>query len=168
MYLWNTKALAKELKEGTLSEWDKFKYYIIGVLLYSLIGDLSYISNTDFTYTYFDILISFISLFIIFLGVYKSYEVNNMGDGKNFLERFICLSLPVGIRILVLSVLVILILTIISAMVYGIEESQSDKSILYDKTFIYSIVFILYTLFYWRVYIHMKWISHNNTDIINS
>lgn len=33
MYFWNTKALAKELKEGTLSEREKFKYYIITTLI---------------------------------------------------------------------------------------------------------------------------------------
>ncbi len=38
MRIWNTSKLARELAEGSLSEWDKTKYYIAGSIVQILLA----------------------------------------------------------------------------------------------------------------------------------
>lgn len=45
-----------------------------------------------------------------------------------------------------------------------------ETSIFILPLFAYGSLLLLisvYILFYWRIYVHMKWISHDNTDMIN-
>jgi len=161
MYLWNTKALAKELKEGTLNEWEKFKYFITGVMLYELL--ISIPSDTD--YNLFEWVVISVSGFLItFLGIYMCYKINKTGDGLNFIERFICISLPIMIKLSVWSLLPLFIFVLLM----GTEQEELASFDSFLGIFIIATVIFITVLFYWRVYVHMKWISHNNTDIINS
>jgi len=168
MYLWNTKALAKELKEGTLSESQKFKYYITVTLLFYLFTMLP--GSKESSIILYSFLGMLVSLLIIFFGIYKCYQVNKSGDNVNFIERFICLSLPVGIRVCAFSILLLVISIFLTFLLgfFGILSSESTNLISILPLVILALVIVIYLSFYWRIYVHIKWISHNNTDMINS
>ena len=172
MYLWNTKALAKELKEGTLSESEKFKYYIVGTILYTVLLMLP--TRGESTNTIDSLIGILIAILIIFFGTYMCYGVNKSGDNANFIERFICLSLPIAIKIFLIWVLVV-ILTVISTFILGyagfVDSASTEAFLIYKSLAALLIIVVILSVwicFYWRIYVHMKWISHNNTDIINS
>lgn len=172
MYLWNTKALAKELKEGTLSESDKFRYYIVVVILYTVL--LMFPTRGGSSDAVDSIIGILIAILAIFFGTYICYKVNKSGDNVNFVERFICLSLPIAIKIFLLWVLVV-ILTVVSAFILGftgVLDSPSNETFLIFKSLslllVLTVIFSVWISFYWRIYVHMKWISHNNNDILTS
>jgi hypothetical protein len=74
MYLWNTKSLAKELKEGTLSESDKFKYFIVGVILYNI--PIMLPSSGEYSIDVYYLLRTLVMMSIICIGTYLCYRVN--------------------------------------------------------------------------------------------
>jgi len=172
MYLWNTKALAKKLKERTLSESDKFKYYIVVVILYTILLMLP--TRGESTNTTDSLIGILIAILAIFFGSYICYKVNKSGDNVNFVERFICLSLPIAIKIFLLWVLVV-ILTVFSTFILGftgVLDSPSNGTFFILKSLslllLLLVILLVWISFYWRIYVHMKWISHNNNDILNS
>ena len=122
MYIWRTGPLALKLKANTVSETAKMMYlllflllttsgiffyvwvplsyrFLIGHLLSTLKRILPHSDGITLVKTY-DIyfIIGFIS--IIFLGTFWCYYTNRKGDNKNFIERFICLSVPTMIQII--------------------------------------------------------------------
>ena len=54
---------------------------------------------------------------IIIIGTYVCYQSNKEGDNKNFMERMVCLSLPIGLRFLVLSLIMLPIMYLISIII---------------------------------------------------
>jgi len=157
MYLWNTNALANELKEGTLSEREKFKYYITSTLLYELL--ILVTSFSARTFSAVEIFLSLLSIAILFFGTYQSYRVNQKGDGLNFIERFICLSLPIGIKIIVWYFLGMIIFFIVMILLGGRSSELNDYGTFWGLFYLVT-SFSAYILCYWRIYVHIKWISH--------
>jgi hypothetical protein len=139
MYLWNYKALAQDLKEHKLSSREKLKY-LLAIMCYVPTGLMG--SNwipgfyrfiyriTNFivfqqaprvpplkifnTYNYFTDIATAV---IIGIGVLFCFAINRRGDGRNFIERFMCLSIPVTIRISIYS-LVVFILVMGSSLIF--------------------------------------------------
>jgi len=121
MYLWDYHALATQFKNHKITTRDKLKY-LLAIMIYvptGLMGSnwipgmyrfIYSISNkilakqasrvpplkifNDYNYIT-DILV----IAILGLGVLLCYWTNRRGDGKNFFERFMCLSIPISIRI---------------------------------------------------------------------
>lgn len=162
MYLWNTDALAKELKEGMLSEREKFKYFITYTLLYEIVILITSFSVRAFSSV--EIFLALLSLFIIFFGTYQCYQVNKTGDGINFIERFICLGLPITIKIFVLYLLGTIIFLIIMIVLGGKSSDLGNYESFWGLFFLVT-GYLISILFYWRVYVHIKWISHKNDSI---
>ncbi len=115
IYFYNALALANELKNGTFSEYRAIKHLIVSFIIGG-IGFTIPISvefqdeNMGFveTLTY---LTSFIITGIIsYYGVWLTYQVNSKGDSKDYFLRFVSLSLPVGIQLMVVFLGIALIL----------------------------------------------------------
>lgn len=158
MYLWNTDGLAQELKEGTLSESDKFKYFYILTIIISIAwGSTFYMAEAQFSLS--DIIQSILDIIIVIIGTYFCYAINRDGDGKNFIERYICLNFPILIKFVVFLIFGYVILGILFGSSFIVSEG------LFEDWFIYTYATLLNIYFYWRIYIHLKWISHENTGI---
>src|ERR1700730_2408497 len=98
MYIWNAHALAKELQERTITEKQKSTYLIFILILMSIAEFLckSPANNLEIALR----IGSFIAdIFIIILGVYYCFKCNEKGDNKHFLERYICLSVPIAVQV---------------------------------------------------------------------
>jgi len=154
MYLWNTKALARELREGTLSEREKFKYLLANVVLYALLLELA--SYSPLEYSESNLLMSLFSIIATIVGTYICYRTNQNGDGVKFIERYICLGVPLSIKILVL----LIVAALLFAILMGVQE---------DTTILDSAVVIVITIiYYWRLNVHIKSISHNNASVVSA
>ena len=90
MHFWNTGALAQKLKEGSVKESEKMMSLLFLLVFSVLLLEADY---WDLPLNIFvnDKRGSFVILIII-AGLLLSYYYNRKGDGRQFLERFICIS----------------------------------------------------------------------------
>jgi len=121
MYFWDYNALAHDLKNNKVTTREKLKYLIAimiyvptGIMgsnwipgvyrfIYTVSNKILSLQNTRIPplkifhdYNYFtDIL----TIIVIIGGLALCYWINRKGDGKHFVERVMCLSIPITIRI---------------------------------------------------------------------
>lgn len=105
MILWNDKKLARKLRNNAISEKEKFKYYFIYVLLYML--PPIYCKPLERAPGVLVELLFFTLIYLI--GLYYTYSTNCKGDNKAFIERSLCLSIPIAVRRFVLELLFVII-----------------------------------------------------------
>ena len=104
MYILNYKQLAEDLRDHKVSEKQKLQYFIalaVITTIGSFAPSVDYVGNIPMLIV--DILIAIIGLFMMIM----LYRQNQNGDGKHFLERYICLSFPM----LVIMFMVIFIIS---------------------------------------------------------
>jgi len=104
--LWNDKKLARDLKNDAVSQRHKFIYFLMYVIVpFFLSGftgsDSSQKSeemlaslqlNHTFSLLFYSIGIGAIAALCWF------YKTNQKGDGVHFIERYVCLTVPISIR----------------------------------------------------------------------
>ena len=121
MYLWNYHALAKKLKEQQITARNKFGYLLL-IMLYvptGLMGSnwipgiyrlLYRVANMIITrqaprvhqlklFNNYNYATDIATIVILGIGILICYIANKKGDGKRFIERFMCLIVPVSIKI---------------------------------------------------------------------
>jgi hypothetical protein len=143
MYIWNVKALAQDLKAGQVSQKEKMKYFLVTIIVQMLMTSMPAQPSLQ----YGDFIRTVIFSIITAIGIVVCYKANSRGDDKEFVERFICLSLPIGVRISLL-LFIGLILDIIIATVLQFGPQALEVSI-----FIVSIIVLIITLTWMRSYI---------------
>lgn len=109
IYFLKDKKLAASLKASTISERDKFIYFLIFLfapVLLRFIGLLyaphSYAGSERLQDPYFQ----WIVLGLLPIGIlifYLFYKINTKGDGLHFIERFICLNFPLSIHLMLIG-----------------------------------------------------------------
>lgn len=106
MYYWNTKALAHELAEDTLSKQHYKNYYLAAALVVSVVYYYGMYSP------YSDARVigveAVLTLLIMVIGIQRTYQANGGDQGTHFLNRITALSFP------------ILMQTTVAGMVFGI------------------------------------------------
>ena len=98
MVLWRAKALALDLRDDRVSERDKLGYLLVGLLIQGLIGRASLLNALR---SRADVLGILVLLTISIGGAIAVFRANARGDGRRFLERYICLAVPLGIQMYV-------------------------------------------------------------------
>lgn len=104
MYLWNYKALIKDLKEDNVSEKDKFIYFMFTFLLLTVSTGTILSIAPEVEITTLDIIDYWVTTLVFVIAIILIYRNNKKGDNKNFLERYISLSVPIFIRVTVLGI----------------------------------------------------------------
>lgn len=96
MYFWNINSIARDLKTGSLSEWQKTKYYIATILFGLFASVLAHSLSTYFG------LLSVASYALSGVAtvycVVRIFNINHKADDKNFIERLTCFGLPATVR----------------------------------------------------------------------
>jgi hypothetical protein len=154
MYLWNTEALAVKLKDGELSQKERFKYFFIFIVLTALLMEVClYVGEIPSVITITE---AAITLIITIGGTLLSYKKNRDGDNKEFIDRYVCLSIPILIKLTVLFVGCYIAYMIVG---YMFLNETFDKDI--DSTTWIDVLFTLLSelLFYWRLIHHFSWVS---------
>lgn len=128
MYLWKVDRVASDLGNGQVSQNEEFKY----VLAFSLIGMLGTAMAAAGASTvpgWLRAVDLAVMIVITVAGVFYCYYRNQASDNQDFLRRFLCLGVPVAVRILVLAVVVGFIVGLVAGIVSGSGEvQQSDSS----------------------------------------
>jgi hypothetical protein len=102
MFIWNISEISYRLINNSLSEQEKMKHYLILNIL--LVFTILFLVES-FDSMHFIFLNMGIQILITSLGILLCYQSNKKGDNKYFIERMICLSLPIFFRIMILNAL---------------------------------------------------------------
>lgn len=94
MYFWNSQALARQLKTGSLSQRERVKYLVATLLVVTI---ATYVRS----WSSYRIAVSetLVAMVATVLGVWICFSANEQGDGKDFTDRFICLGWTTSIRV---------------------------------------------------------------------
>ena len=98
MYLWNVGGLIDDLRNNSVSEFEKLKYLMATGVLVALFSDP--IFSWGLRYTIMEALNLALQLAAVAAGTYYCYLQNRKGDDTDFATRFVCLGIPVGLRVL--------------------------------------------------------------------
>lgn len=106
MHLWNIDALAYELKTGKFTETQALRYYLLVALFQSVPFVLPVRSEGPLTFYSmgFGSVIPFVWLAAFVAGIILCFRANQQADGKDFIQRMICLEISSGFRALVFCI----------------------------------------------------------------
>jgi hypothetical protein len=93
MHLLDAARLADELREDALSETQKLAYLIAMAAIGLLLGRSSGMGP----WTLLGAAVALLQLGIAVGGVWYCFAANQRGDGRSFIERFVCLGVPLWI-----------------------------------------------------------------------
>ncbi|AFM26669.1 hypothetical protein [Desulfomonile tiedjei] len=118
MYWWNMSKLEDDLREGRVSENERFMYYPATFLAWNLAVCSGYSFSME------DLTSTALNLTATIIGTISCHRVNKMGDNADFIPRMICLGWPAGIRIAVFFASIALLIAGVvrlPAAAYGLE-----------------------------------------------
>ncbi len=100
MYFWKVNALVEDLKNQRVSQRQKMYYYLADtVLAFIAIYTGSLVASKPNVLTAIEFLLG---LSITVTGVLLCYEANRQGDDAEFIDRMVCLSWPIMVRLIVI------------------------------------------------------------------
>ena len=99
MHLFNAGRLASELRENALSETEKYRYFLV-LIVVRVISEALHAAAGQARSDHVNFaLVTIVSL----LGYHICHVINQRGDDQRLIERLICLSVPVSIWVYLLS-----------------------------------------------------------------
>ncbi len=121
-YFWNVDQLVKDLRADIVTEVEKMRY----LLATSFLQLFAFQQASTFTpVNPYEMLIKplffGVQVGILVWGFQHCFYINQKNDNKNFIERFICLGFPVGIRLgvyLLLGTIFVLIVGLLVSIHY--------------------------------------------------
>ena len=168
MYFWKVKNLEIALKNNLLSEKQKFGYFLFAILSYEFMwlyfkyNPISYVSPIFYRHPYLinQWISSILTAIIPIVGIIICYKSNRINDNVNFIERIICLSLPIGIRIFVKFALIGFIIFILPKYLNNGKETIIDKHYYLFRDIIYDS--LISVNFYFNLNNSIKRVSKSN------
>jgi hypothetical protein len=154
MYLWNTKALATELRDGTLTERERMKYYLLFMTLLAVVTELQLYGPEPVTPTL--IATSVLSIVATVVGIHVTYRANRSGDDRDFIARSVCLIVPVGVRVLAASIAIYVAYMMVGLMIGGDAFDQFTAHTTWVDVVFFCVVEVV---LYWRLWHHFTWIA---------
>ena len=101
IYFFQLEPLVDDLVHDRVSSKTVFIYFCISFVIF---GKFSFLLQLLSDYSLDQIFAHFVSgLIITLFGLTLCFRVNQKGDGRSFLARFFCLSVPILVRLFLLS-----------------------------------------------------------------
>ena len=124
MNLFNDEKLAYRLKKNEVLPREQFFYYVVTMFgVYVLL----YLPESQF------LLLEFVTTCLIgAITCYNCYRINMRGDNDRFIERYVCLGVPIMIKIIVFALIVTIALTYVGYLYFGedfIDSGLEDERI---------------------------------------
>lgn len=132
MYFWNIQALADELKQGTLPQRERLRYFLVFLLLDALVALIEVPHDNAFY------VMEVVHTVILLAGTYLCYQANQQGDQREFIDRYICLGLPIGLRLLVLYLLALVAFFLLQKFV-PLPYGEQVLGVIYDGLYFWQL-----------------------------
>ncbi|MDR3565332.1 MAG: hypothetical protein P4N41_15310 [Negativicutes bacterium] len=107
MYFWKVDSLREDLRTDSVCQLDKLKYLLAYLLLTVVVAPALRPPTALAIYPLSQLL-------VILGGTVWCYVSNSRGDGKDFFERYICLQVPLLIRLTLLYFGAIVLLSLVA------------------------------------------------------
>ena len=103
MNFWKIKPLSKQLGANQVSEVLGMQYFLASslLILFSTYYSLWWGVTRDWLFYFELVVLSVITIF----GCYKAFEANGGKEGDAFVLKAVCLSVPIGVRVNVISII---------------------------------------------------------------
>lgn len=137
------RKLAADLRDGLVSEYAKFLYFIVSSIWLTITGSSFYIDLDYKPATPFHHLGDIAMIAVNIAGIMACHDINKAGDNRGFIERMICLGFPVSVRTLILN-LVLTLPSVLAIKKLALPFTEGHVSV------IAAVVGNIY--FYWRLY----------------
>ena len=152
MRLWSSEILEAELARGQLSDREKVKYLLLPLLLGGIIGGplALFAPRYGVRPPRYDSLMALangiLMVWATFYGMRKTYRANRQIDGRNFIERYTILVLPVNVRFFVVMIPLLVVLSV-SLRILGRDLAGGPASLYPFQR----LIFPLATLVFYRL-----------------
>jgi hypothetical protein len=156
MYVWNSRALAAELRTGELAQRERVKY-LIATLLLAMIPIPARVWGLDCLPNWVTPVEELIAALGTIAGVLICFSRNEKGDGRQFIDRFICLGWTTAIRVGVAFAAAQFILVDLARL------SMGDASVIYKGLRMgmdQSIGILFEGVFFWRLWHRIGFVSN--------
>ena len=165
MNFFKDRDLASRLRNDQVSSKEKLIYLLVFLLFISFALSIASCSKES------NHIENFVFAIMETIGLIICYQTNQKGDGKNFIERYICLGFPICIRAIVMTIAMVIIVLLITAVVTICvlftpliellpEEQTMNKlfsELNNEDSFIYSVFSFIFSAFFCiYFYIRMK------------
>lgn len=109
MYIWKINALVEALKEDKLTEKQKKNYKMLFIVILIFTISSFFIVLDPSTFNHYDVidLVGFVTINAI--GILIVYRINKHGNNKDFVLRYLTLTIPIFLRIFVYTTAIALI-----------------------------------------------------------
>ncbi len=157
MYFWKTNKLESDLNRGSLTQNDRYKYLLAFMIITVVCIEMSsYVPELPSLTR----LVESSSVFLAtILGTMYCYKTNREGDNSDFIDRFICLYLPIFIRLMVFFSIIFSLYMILGFALLG---DSFDKFT--DSTNWIDVIFIVgfEIIFYWKLSASIRKVAMEN------
>ena len=132
------------------------KYFLLFMTLVAAAAELTVYNSKPFSPAL--VATSFISIIGTAAGIYITYCANRSGDDRDFIARTVCLTFPVGVRVVAVSMGAYVTYMTIGSLVGGDAFDQFTEHTTWVDVAFNCVVEIV---FYWRLWHHITWISRS-------
>lgn len=143
MNFWNDIELAQRFKADKVPAKEKL-HYLLGLTLITIFSTIS-LGSVNVNLDGWDFIGSIATLILSIMGILYCYNTNSNGDNKEFIERYIIFSFPIGIRSLVFFIIFSIVFYIVilgSNAIFSL--ALSEKVITGSVNLLSSCAFFLY------------------------
>ena len=151
MYIWRTSDLSEDIKNDTLSDNEWKNYYLAGSILLTIAMYISMLTPTsDMLVVLFE---AIVIVGVIIFGVSITFNTNQAGNGTgmNYIARVTALSLPILVRLFVLSLVLGIFLGFCSE-ILSFPMSMQNWLMM-------ALTVLIEVLFFWRLNLHLQYIN---------
>lgn len=155
MYFWNTARLAEDIKDDSLTDEDWKNYYLGGSILLILAMYIAMFSpRPDMRVVLFE---AIALIGVIIFGISITYNTNQAGNGSgiNYIARVTALSLPLLIKLFVLS--------LVLGFSLGIFSEIATISWKVQNWLMSVATIFVEILLFWRLNVHLRYITGKPT-----
>ena len=150
MYLWKVDSLVEDFKTEKVTQWEEFKYMLLySVFTVNIFQSLYCIGVEEH---YYDYISSALTLVVTIWGVYYCYKINKEGDNKDLFVRVMCIGLPVGIRISVFLMPILMFIRfqfLEAAFVAPVDNVATNEPKVYESTLFGAVFSVLFVITYY-------------------
>lgn len=150
------KQLEKSLTDDTLSEKEVFYYLLTSSLITAVIPYLSDNHPDNKILAFIELLFGIVFT-IVLLRV--TFNINNLGDNRDYLKRFICLSLVSFIRLFRFALGPIILMTVILKVIESMDIIKYDDI---RQVFLFSVTIFMSIAYYVMLRNSFKRVNQKN------
>jgi hypothetical protein len=126
MYWWYVSKLAEDLREGRVTEKQRFNYFLATCATWVLAAQLFSYAGSALCAE--NLVSSTMMLALTALGIALCYKINKGGDNADFVPRMICLGWPISIRVAVTYSAILLVFAVLISLGDAAVGSESFLS----------------------------------------